>query len=55
MLFDSGAQVTIVGRDWVEKVLLHVRIQPLETLLADRPLEAANGTDVSSDGWIDVP
>lgn len=56
MLFDSGAQVTIVGREWVEKALPHVKIQPLETLLTDGPLEvsAANGTDVPFNGWMDV-
>lgn len=26
MLFDSGAQVTIVGRDWVEKELPNISI-----------------------------
>lgn len=56
MLFDSGAQVTIVGRDWVEKALPNVKIQPLEALLTDGPLEvsAANGTNVPFSGWIDV-
>lgn len=56
MLLDSGAQVTIVGREWVEKALPQVQIQPLETLLLDGPLEvsAANGTNVPFNGWIDV-
>lgn len=39
MLLDSGAQVTIVGREWVEKALPQVQIQPLETLVIDGPLE----------------
>lgn len=56
MLFNSGAQVTIVGRDWVEKESTHVKIQPLETLLTDSPLEvaAANSTYVPFYGLIDV-
>ncbi|KAJ8368691.1 hypothetical protein SKAU_G00087190 [Synaphobranchus kaupii] len=54
MIFDSGAQVTIVGRDWVGKELPNVKIQPLETLLADLEVTAANGTEVPFDGWIDV-
>lgn len=56
MLLDSGAQVTIVEREWVEKALPQVQIQPLETLVIDGPLEvsAANGTNVPFNGWIDV-
>lgn len=56
MLFDSRAQVTIVGRDWVEKELPDVKIQPIETLLTGHPLavNAANGTAVPFEGWIDV-
>ena len=56
MLLDSGAQVTMVDRSWVEKALPNVRIQPLESLLPHHPLKitAANGTDVPFDGWIEV-
>lgn len=56
MLLDSGAQVTMVGRDWMEEALPHVKIQPLESLPLDEPLviSAANGTDVPFDGWADV-
>lgn len=32
MLPDSGAQVTMVGRAWLEKALPHIQIQPLESL-----------------------
>lgn len=56
MLLDTGAQVTIVGRAWVEKALPDVKIQPLESLLAKQPLEisAANGTEVPYDGWAEI-
>lgn len=56
MLLDSGAQVSIVEKSWVETVLPNVKIQPLESLLSDHPLKvtAANGTDVPFEGWIDV-
>ncbi|TWW70055.1 hypothetical protein D4764_18G0008610 [Takifugu flavidus] len=56
MLLDSGAQVTMVGRGWMEEALPHVDIQPLESLPLDEPLviSAANGTDVPFDGWADV-
>lgn len=53
MLLDSGAQVTMVGRAWVEEALPTVNIQPLSSLFPDQPLEvsAANGTTVPFDGW----
>lgn len=56
MLLDSGAQVTMVGKAWMEKALPHVHIQPLESLISDRPLEisAANGTDVPFEGWAEM-
>lgn len=56
MLLDSGAQVTMVGKAWMEEALPSVQIQPLDTLLLDEPLAiaAANGTDVPFDGWADV-
>lgn len=56
MFLDSGAQVMMVGRGWMEEALPHVQIQPLESLPFDEPLviSAANGTDVPFDGWADV-
>lgn len=56
MLLDSGAQVTLVGRAWIEEALPDVLIQPLETLLDKEPLEiaAANGTEVPFDGWAEI-
>lgn len=56
MLLDSGAQVTMVGRTWMEEALPNVKIQPLDALLLDEPLTiaAANGTDVPFDGWAEV-
>lgn len=56
MLLDSGAQVSIVEKSWVQTALPNVKIQPLETLLSDHPLKviAANGTDVPFEGWIEV-
>lgn len=56
MLLDSGAQVTMVGREWMETTLPNLQIQPLQTLPCYPPLEisAANGTDVPFDGWAEV-
>ncbi len=56
MLLDSGAQVSIVGRDWLKKTLPEIKIQPLESLQADSELyvTAANGTAVPFDGWVEV-
>lgn len=56
MLLDSGAQVGIIGKEWLQQNLPRVQIQPLETLLADRQLKvtAANGTVVPFEGWVEV-
>lgn len=56
MLLDSGAQVAMVGRSWVEKALPNVKIEPLSSLFIGQPLEisAANGTAVPFDGWVYV-
>lgn len=56
MLLDSGAQVTILGKDWLEKHLPEVKVQSLEELLPDDPLKitAANGTDVLFEGWAEI-
>lgn len=56
MLPDSGAQVTILEKSWLEKNLPAVKIQSLENLLPDVPLRitAANGTDVPFEGWTEL-
>uniref|UniRef100_A0A8C6LSZ5 Gypsy retrotransposon integrase-like protein 1 n=2 Tax=Nothobranchius TaxID=28779 RepID=A0A8C6LSZ5_NOTFU len=56
MLLDSGAQVSIVEKSWVQKALPNVTIRPLESLFSDHPLKvtAANGTEVPFEGWIEV-
>ncbi|XP_057178909.1 uncharacterized protein LOC130547157 [Triplophysa rosa] len=56
MLLDSGAQVTMVGRPWIEQTLPHIKIQPLASLLVDHSLEisAANNTEVPLDGWAEI-
>lgn len=56
MLLDSGAQVSIVEKSWVQTALPDVKIQPLASLLPNHPLKvtAANGTDVPFEGWIEV-
>lgn len=56
MLLDSGAQVTMVEKAWMEKTLPNTQIQPLESLFPGQHLDitAANGTDVPLEGWADV-
>lgn len=56
MLLDSGAQVTMVSKSWIDKALPHVTIQSLQSLFANQPFEisAANGTQVPLDGWAEV-
>lgn len=56
MLLDSGAQVTMVSKSWIEQALPHMKIQPLESLFGDHSLEisAANNTQVPLDGWAEI-
>lgn len=56
MLLDSGAQVTMVSKTWVDKASPHVKIQPLHSLLNSQSLEisAANGTEIPLEGWAEV-
>lgn len=55
-LLDSGAQVSMVAKQWVSQALPDAEIFPLESLPLDGPLEvtAANGTYVPFDGWMDI-
>lgn len=56
MLLDSGAQVTILEKSWLERHLPDAKIQSLKDLLPDDPLRvtAANGTDVPFEGWTEI-
>ena len=56
MLLDSGAQVTMVSKTWIDSASPRVKIQPLQSLFADQSFEisAANGTQVPLDGWAEV-
>lgn len=55
MLLDSGAQVTMVSKSWIEQALPCIKIQPLGSLF-DNSLEisAANNTQVPLDGWAEI-
>ncbi|KAL6491521.1 hypothetical protein MHYP_G00018660 [Metynnis hypsauchen] len=55
MLLDTGAQVSIVGREWVKSMLPTVEVKSLDILL-DEPLyvTAANGSHIPFDGWIEA-
>lgn len=48
MLLDSGAQVTMVSKAWLESMLPHIKIQSLQSLFTNQSLEisAANGTEM---------
>lgn len=55
MLLDSGAQVSIVGRTWIENTLPDAQIQPMASLLEeDFYATAANGTPIPFEGWTEV-
>lgn len=54
-LLDTGAQVSLVSRDWKNKFLPHVTIRPLtEVMNEDEELRvyAVNGDILPFDGWI---
>ena len=56
-LLDTGAQVTIVGRDWLEHNLEGTVIEPIEKLLETNErldLTAANGLGMPFEGWIEA-
>ena len=50
-LWDTGAQVTIIYRKWLETNIPDVTIQPVEDLLDEKiELRAANGTTIPYEG-----
>lgn len=55
MLVDTGAQVSVIVKDWVERNLPGIEMKPLSELVTE-PLYvvAANGPNVPFEGWIDV-
>ncbi|KAL2097877.1 hypothetical protein ACEWY4_007084 [Coilia grayii] len=56
VLLDSGAQVSVVSRSWMQEMLPEVEIQSIESLLADHKLHvtAANGTEIPFEGWVSL-
>lgn len=56
MLLDSGAQVKMVSKSWIEQALPNIKIQPLGLLFPDQSLEisAANNSRVLLDGWTEI-
>lgn len=56
MLLDSSAQVTRVGKAWMERELPTVKIQPLESFFTSQSLEitAINGAELPYEGWAEV-
>ncbi|CAB4027151.1 Hypothetical predicted protein, partial [Paramuricea clavata] len=55
-LCDTGAQVSIVPRDWVLKNLPKAQLRIVESLLraSELDLKTANGTALPYDGWIEI-
>lgn len=51
-MLDTGAQVSIVGKNWVGNVLQTVPVRPIESLLTDNQLHitAANGSIIPFEG-----
>ena len=55
-LFDTGAQVSLLDRQWVKTYLPEHKVRPLAELIGRQPLSvlAVNGEPLPYDGWIGV-
>ena len=55
-LWDTGAQVSIVSKDWIAENLPTAESRQMDELLNDKGLDlkAANGTEIPYEGWIEV-
>ena len=55
-LWDTGAQVSIVSKDWIAENLPTAEPRQIEELLSDQGLDlkAANGSEIPYEGWIEV-
>ena len=55
-LWDTGAQVSIVSHEWIEKNLPNVNVNSVESLVDcnNLDLKTANGTTLPFDGWVDL-
>ena len=55
-LWDTGAEVSILSKDWIAENLPTAESRRMDELLNDKGLDlkAANGTEISYEGWIEV-
>ena len=55
-LWDTGAQVSIVSKDWIAENLATAESRRMDELLNDKGLDlkAANGNEIPYEGWIEV-
>lgn len=55
VLFDSGSQVSLVDRQWVQQFIPNYQVRPLQELLNDGlEVYAVNGQAVPYDGWVEL-
>ena len=56
VLWDTGAQVSIVSKDWIAENLPTVESRQMEELLSDKGLDlkAANGSEIPYEGWTEI-
>lgn len=55
VLFDSGSQVSLVDRQWVQRFIPNYQVRPLQELLNDGlEVYAVNGQAVPYDGWVEL-
>lgn len=52
-LWDTGAQVSIVSKDWIAENLPTAESRQMDELLNDKGLDlkVANGTEIPYEGW----
>lgn len=54
-LWDTGAQVSIISKDWLTENLPGETIQSIADLLEEKlELKAANGTTIAYEGWVEL-
>ena len=55
VLWDTGAQVSMVSREWHNKWLSELPVKNIQELVPTKlDLLAANGTPILFDGWVEV-
>lgn len=55
VLWDTGAQVSLIPHNWVKENLSGVQLKPISDIMdGNFQLRAANGTDIPYTGWLEL-